>query len=593
MINCTSSWKVMVLDAAATRVISSALTMYDIMEQRVTTVEQLAMNRAPFPDMDVLYFCAPTEESVKSIAADFPSGKAGRYGSVHLFFTDAISDELMETLQNAPNLLAKVKTLKELSLDFIACESGSFHLDMKNCLPRLFGNSPDTHLQQLIAKKLTTVCISLNEHPSIRYQAGSKIAQNIAHALDENLKAYRRANPKGTFNGDDAQGERERAQLLLVDRSFDPLTPIMHEYSYQCMSYDLLNVEGDNVISYTSVNNKNEAVLKQALLGENDALWIEMRHDHIAKVIGKIKDRMSDIIQNNSGAALAKKGGSNMSITDMAGAVKELPEFTQTMSKLSQHVALATQCMNEFTRQNLMDLSAVEQTVSTGIDDNGTELKGAKLQQLVMETVKATKSKSLKKRLIGIYVASQRGATPQFIEQLMDAAGFGKNETFVSKLQLLSKPVAAAAAAAAEPAKAGMFSSIFGGKSKPAVKIAATAEGEYADTRHTGLLKGFLDQMIGGELPHDKFPALGPSISSSSEAKANAKSMRRYNANNRWGKRESSISGSRCLAFVVGGVAYSEMRAGYELQGQHSKEVIVGGTHFISPEEYLEEVSKI
>jgi syntaxin-binding protein 1 len=99
--------------------------------------------------------------------------------------------------------------------------------------------------------------------------------------------------------------------------------------------------------------------------------------------------------------------------------------------------------------------------------------------------------------------------------------------------------------------------------------------------------------MIGGELPQDKFPAMGPAISSSSEAKANAKSMRRYGANNRWGKRESSISGSRALCFVIGGIAYSEMRAGYELQGQHSKEVVVGGTHFISPDEYMEEVSKI
>ena len=584
----------MVLDAAATRIISSALTMYDIMEQRVTTVEQLAMNRAPFPDMDVLYFCAPTEESVKSIAADFPNGKPGRYGSVHLFFTDTLNDDLMDILQNSPNLLAKVKTLKELNLDFIASESNSFHLDMKNCLPRLFGNAPDTHLQQLIASKLTTFCISLNEHPSIRYQANSKVSANIAKAVDENLKAYRRANPKGTFNGDDAQGERERAQLLLVDRSFDPLTPIMHEYSYQCMSYDLLNVEGDNVISYSSVNNKNESVLKQALLGENDALWIELRHDHIAKVIGKIKDRMTDIIQNNSGAALAKKGGPGMSITNMAAAVKELPEFTQTMSKLSQHVALAQQCMDVFGKQNLMDLSTVEQTVSTGVDDNGTEVKGAKLQQLVMETVKALKSKGLKKRLIGIYVGSQAprgGASPQFIEQLMDAAGLSTNETFVSKLQSLCKPVAAQAAA--EPAKGGMFSSIFGGSRKPSVKIAATAEGEYAETRHIGLLKGLLDQMIGGELPQDKFPAMGPAISSSSEAKANAKSMRRYGANNRWGKRESSISGSRALCFVIGGIAYSEMRAGYELQGQHSKEVVVGGTHFISPDEYMEEVSKI
>jgi syntaxin-binding protein 1 len=581
----------MVLDSLATRVISAALTMYDIMEQRVTTVEQLSMNRAPFPEMDVLYFCAPTEESVKSICNDFPNNKPGRYGSVHLFFTDIIPDDIMNILQSAPNLIAKVKTLRELNLDFVAAESNAFHLDLKDSLPRLLGSAgADELLQQKIAKKLATFCISLNEHPSIRYQGNSRVAANIAKQLNEYLKAYRRANPKGAFNGDDAQGERERAQLLLVDRTFDPLTPIMHEYSYQCMSYDLLNVEGDNIISYSSTNNKNETVLKQALLGENDPLWVELRHDHIAKVIEKIKTRMNDIIQNSSGAALAKKSGANMSITNMAAAVKELPEFTQTMSKLSQHVALAQQCMDVFGKQALMDLSTVEQTISTGADDNGGEVKGAKLTQLVIDTVRTLKNKALKKRLIAIYVAAQRNVTPATMNQIMDAAGFGPNETVVPKLELLCKP--RAPEAVAEPGKAGIFSSIFGGARKTQ-KIAATAEGEYADTRHVCALKAALDQLIGGELPQDKFPALGPSISSSSEAKANAKSMRRYGANNRWGKRESNITGSRCICFVVGGVAFSELRAGYELQTQHSKEVIMGGTHFVAPEEFLEEVSKL
>ena len=80
------------MDEQATRVISSALTMYDIMERRVTLVEQLAKNRQPFPDMDVIYLAAPTLESVKKISADFENRQKAKYGSVHIFFIDTVSE---------------------------------------------------------------------------------------------------------------------------------------------------------------------------------------------------------------------------------------------------------------------------------------------------------------------------------------------------------------------------------------------------------------------------------------------------------------------------------------------------------------------
>lgn len=77
------------MDDISTRVISSALTMYDIMERRVTLVERLQMNRQPFPDMDVLYVAVPTVDAARRISADFERGKV-KYGNVHLFFLDSV-----------------------------------------------------------------------------------------------------------------------------------------------------------------------------------------------------------------------------------------------------------------------------------------------------------------------------------------------------------------------------------------------------------------------------------------------------------------------------------------------------------------------
>lgn len=85
-----SGWMVLVMDDAATRVISSALTMYDIMEQRVTLVEQLAKSRQPFKEMDVVYIVSPTIESANQISADFENDKKSKYGGVHIYFLDLV-----------------------------------------------------------------------------------------------------------------------------------------------------------------------------------------------------------------------------------------------------------------------------------------------------------------------------------------------------------------------------------------------------------------------------------------------------------------------------------------------------------------------
>ena len=458
-------------------------------------------------------------------------------------------------------------------------------------MEKLYGTLPDPAYPNVLGKKLANLCITLNEHPCIRFQGNSPFAREMATALHQNLLQYKRSNPSFWCNGDDNHHDRERGQILILDRSFDALSPLMHEYTYQAMANDLLDVE-DGIISYKTVTNKGTEEEKKGLLNENDDFWLELRHNHIAKVIEAIKERMSDIIQNNSGASLDKKNSANMDISAMAAAIKKLPEYTQTMTKLGQHVNIAQQCMNAFSKQGLMNLSQVEQTISTGFDEDGKEIKGAKLFQLVSDTLRTPMSKDQKIRLLAIYHVSQRYAGGEdFVQQAIQLAKLNLNEqkTLTNFNRITPNQQTASSAAEKSTDKKGMFSSIFRGK---AVKHAATPEGEYADTRHVCQLKLHLESFISNELALDRFPAMGPAISSGS--KVEAKSVRRFGANSRWAKRDNiQYTGGRYIVFIAGGVSFTETRVGYEIMLQHSKEVIVGGSHIINPSSYLVDVGAL
>ena len=98
-----------------------------------------------------------------------------------------VNDTLMNRLGSNAAFLQRVKTFKEINMNFLATESSAFHLDMPRCLPALFSTRPDNAVIEEVVHKLVSLCVTLNEYPHVRYNQNSVLGARIATLVQDAL----------------------------------------------------------------------------------------------------------------------------------------------------------------------------------------------------------------------------------------------------------------------------------------------------------------------------------------------------------------------------------------------------------------------
>ena len=117
-----------------------------------------------------------------------------------------------------------------------------------------------------------------------------------------------------------------------------------------------------------------------------------------------------------------------MSLSQMASALKELPEYREIMSKLSQHMHLAHECMDVFNRMGLLDLSDVEQTLATGKDEEGRSPKLVELISRAEGAMIRMADSQARLRMVLIATISQGGLSGSDRDRLLRTANLGQAE---------------------------------------------------------------------------------------------------------------------------------------------------------------------
>jgi len=570
-------WKVLVMDRLATRIISASCKMHDIMSEGITIVEDIMKKREPLTMLEAVYFIQPNEKSVNELINDFDKAHAlvPKYKAAHVFFTEACNADLFTRLTQS-KCAKYIRTLRELNIAFLPYERQVFTLDSPDTFFLAYQPKPSiqrtAHLD-VIAEQIATLCATLGEYPTIRYRAENERMLEFAHAVQQKLNQYK---------ADDATmgegADKAKSILLLLDRGFDTVSPLLHELTFQAMVHDLLKIEND-VFEYDVQNPgadpKATAGQKQkVLLDENDDLWTELRHQHIAVVTQSITKKIKDFaVQKRVKEA---DRGERTTMKELSLMMKKMPQYQKELNAYALHFNIAEQCMNTYNRECGEKLCSVEQNLAMGTDPEGERIKDhmRNIVPLLLDPAIAIEDKL---RVIMLYILHKNGITEENLDKLLSHALIPVDKKqIITNLQYLNLQILQ------DQSRAGRRKNIPQPRKERADPV-------YTNSRWTPYVKDIMEDVIDDKLDPRLFPSVGGQRNTGTNF--SAQSSREFSS---WmqNRKGTVRSGPRLIIFVLGGVAFNELRCAYEVTQSNLKkwEVFIGGDHIVTPRHFLRDL---
>ncbi|KNA03296.1 hypothetical protein SOVF_210570, partial [Spinacia oleracea] len=580
-------------------------------------VEDLFRRRQPLPSLDAIYFIQPTKENIVMFLSDM-SGREPLYKKAFVFFCQPVPKELVNHIKSDMSVVPRIGALREMNLEFFPVDSQVFVTENDSALEDFVGeNSQNARkfdaCMNTLAIRIATAFASLKELPYVRFQTAKDpdtasshelIPSKLASAVWDRLKLYKSTIPN--------YPQKETCEFLILDRSVDQIAPVIHEWTYDAMCHDLLEMDGNKLILEVTNKATGQPEKKEVLLEDSDPVWLEIRHLHIAEASERLHEKMTNFASKNKAAALsqASRDGAELSTRDLQKMVQALPQYTEQMEKLSLHVEIAGKINKIIRDMGLRELGQLEQDIVFG--DAGTK------EIITFLRAHQDASADNKLRLLMIYASVHpdkfEGDKASKIMQLAKLSA--EDMKAVKTMRLL------AGSSISKKKPSGSFSLTFDGQRK---KIAARKdktnyeEESWALSKFYPMLEELIENVNKGELSKNDYQYINEptpvnrehirsqstSLSSTTTTTATGppRSMRSRRTAT-WARPHSSedgssdsvlrnspndfkMMGSRIFIFIFGGATRSEIRTCYKLTNKLRREIILGATCIDDPTQYI------
>lgn len=374
--------------------------------------------------------------------------------------------------------------------------------------------------------------------------------------VQQKLDAYKADDPAM------GQGpDKSKSMMIILDRGFDAITPLLHELTFQAMAYDLLPIEND---VYRYEDDAHDGATKEVLLDENDSLWAELRHQHIADVIKKVTTGMKQFMSSK------KQTSDKMSVKDLADMIKKMPEHQKELNRYSVNLHMAEVLMKIYREKEVEKVCRAEQDLAMGETASGEKVRDA-MRAVVPVLLDSKYTNDWKLRAMLLFILSKSTGVPtENVDKLFQHAQIDPAEKqVVTNVQNLGLAVYSESK-----------------KKSWEYKRKERSGQTYDLSRWTPVVKDIIEDAMDGKLSAASFPALGGGGAAGIGAVGSARQYGQWI--NKGG--QPKHSGPRLIVFIAGGVTYSEMRVAYEVTAAYKQknwDIVVGGSHVLTPSDFV------
>lgn len=622
-------WSVLYLDSFTTQIMSNICGISDLLDYGISLVDNIGnMSRQNAGQHAAVCFITPTDENVQALVNTFSSKLLGKKHAasmiIHIFFSSTPLPHHIEEIKRCSGLVNKLRTLKEANVEYMLFpDSRGFVTGPDNALQSFFSHGAELRGSyeedlMILCQRLASLFVTMKEMPSIRYRAASPpgdeypsgldsrllLPQRLAMELHQQLENYQDLNqiPEG-----------ETCELIIIDRGFDAVAPVIHEWTYESMIHDILDKpESLSGRVYTCTTSSDNG-LKEHVLDENDALFTSLRHRHFAEATKEITGYMDGLMSTSQLHRSKTKSVRDMDLKSMAKLVQSLPKYQDDLRTLNVHVDIASELNRYIDINRLTDFGTLEQDIVCG-DATSKELISFLSSNQLMDSLN-------KLRLLLCYSSTHLEKLDEVREsQWQKLARLDRNDMrCIKNLEYLGIPVC-------KRSRGSLSGISFGRKKKNAIRrdrnILGVNNQEYTLSRFIPLLAEKLEELMSGKIPEDEYPYVrpprSPTVSSSysesslsydgsqqkeMSSRGGIASFRTLRPGSTWkgnstsdhsdGKKRGKVAvplQGRIFVFVIGGFTYSELRIVHHLSSKLNKDVFIGGTCLIKPKKFIEDL---
>lgn len=517
-----------------------------------------------------------------------------------------VDKRLLNGIKNCGPLTERLATLKEFHMEFVTFDSRSFLCSVPDDLNTLYSAgahelSGYEEAMTGMVNRLASLFASLNENPSIRFRAGRSssdesaamrelLAGRLAGQLSQRLIALAARLPDFPAS--------ETCDLLILDRSVDPVAPVVHDWSYEHLCHDVLRMRGP-LWRYAYTANSGRTEDRDVSLDESDALFAELRCAHVADVLLKLSERAAAFGSSNARGARA-----DVSVSALRKMVESLPQYREQLAKLTVHSTAAEEINAAIRARRLNEIGKLEQDLIFGdatskdltrlLDALRTPGGGGRGAALAGEALVSDRL-----RLLMCYFGTHA-------EKMDGDAGLAKWKAAAQLAPddmgaLLNLELLGCSVLKRPPGAP---------RVKKARRRAPLNDEGWDLPSYTPRLAEVVADLARGTLSQEAFPFVNPPVEAGAPARSAGAAVPGRSARSgggavrsarapgaSWAKKGAdglpvgdlriAPKARRLVVFLIGPVAYNELRVAHEMSASLGRDVFLGATSVVTCEEFI------